>query len=58
MTKQKASFEIKRPVATMLTLKEQSLIDVLREIPFGRVVIYLENGEPARIEEALKSRKF
>jgi hypothetical protein len=42
----------------MLTLKEQSLIDTLREIPHGKVVIYLEDGEPARMEEALKSRKF
>jgi O6-methylguanine-DNA--protein-cysteine methyltransferase len=58
MSEPKTQFQVKRPVDKMLTLKEQRLIDALREIPFGRVVIYLENGEPARIEEALKSIKF
>jgi hypothetical protein len=58
MNEPKTQYQVKRSVAKMLTLKEQSLIDTLREIPYGRIVIYLENGEPVRMEEALKSRKF
>ncbi len=58
MIETKTQSQIKHTVSKMLSQKEQNLIDALREIPFGRVVIYLENGEPARMEEALKSRKF
>jgi len=41
-----------------LTEKEKKLIAFLRQIGYGRVVIFLENGQPMRIEEGIKSTKL
>ena len=41
-----------------LTEKEQSLIEKLRVIAFGKVVIIMENKAPVRIEEIRESIKL
>ena len=38
--------------------KEKKLLELLREIGYGRVVIYLEAGQPVRIVEIQKSTKL
>jgi len=42
----------------VLSPQEMDLISVLREIPFGRVRIYMNHSQPERIEEAFRSRKL
>jgi len=39
----------------ILTKKENSLIEKLREIPYGQVIIIMKNGEPIRIEQIKQS---
>ena len=43
---------------TMVTERERRLIELLRETGYGQVVIYLENGQPVRIELVRKSIKL
>ena len=38
--------------------KEKKLIELLRKIPYGKVVIFLEGGQPIRIEEVRESVKL
>jgi len=42
----------------VLTEKEKRLIEVLRELSYGQITIFLENGQPVRVVEALKSIKL
>jgi len=41
-----------------LSEKEKKLIENLRLIPYGQVVIYMEKGEPVRIVQIEKSIKL
>ena len=38
--------------------KEKKLIELLRKVSYGKVVIFLENGQPIRIEEVRESVKL
>ncbi len=38
--------------------KEIKLIEYCRDVKYGQVVIFLENGQPVRIEEVKKSIKL
>ena len=40
------------------TEKEQQLLNLIRELGFGEVHIYVANGQPVRAEEIKKSVKF
>lgn len=40
------------------TEKEQQLLDLIRELGFGEVHIFVANGQPVRAEEIKKSVKF
>ncbi len=42
----------------MLSEKEGSLILKIREIDYGEVVIYMQNGQPERIERTTESVKL
>jgi len=42
----------------IISKNEQKLLKLLHEIGYGRVVLYLEAGQPIRIEEAVKSIKL
>ena len=42
----------------MVSDKERSLIKLLRDTKYGRVVVYLESGQPVRVEEVTKSIKL
>ena len=42
----------------IVTKKEYALLELLREIGYGRVVIHLEDTQPVRVEEGVKSRKL
>jgi len=41
-----------------LSGKELKLIETLRQVAYGRVVIFMENGQPVRTEEIIKSKKL
>jgi len=41
-----------------LTDKEQKLIELLRQTRYGQIVIYLEEGQPIRIERIRESVKL
>lgn len=40
------------------TEKEQRLLDLIRELGFGEVRIFVADGQPVRAEEIKKSVKF
>ncbi|RPI49402.1 MAG: DUF2292 domain-containing protein [Deltaproteobacteria bacterium] len=42
-------------VENNLSDKEKKLIEFLRKIPFGKLTVFMQNGQPVRIEEAIKS---
>lgn len=42
----------------MVSNRERKLIELLRDTKFGQVVIYLEEGEPVRIEKVKESIKL
>jgi len=44
--------------SVILNDKEYALIKLLREIKYGQVIIYLENGVPVRIEKIKESMKL
>ena len=46
------------PGNNKLTEKEQALIRQLRLIKYGRVIIYMENHEPVRIDEIKENIKL
>ena len=46
------------PEVVCLTEKEQNLIKKLREIGWGRVMIFIEGSQPVRIEEGVKGSKL
>jgi hypothetical protein len=39
----------------LLTPKEKKLIEKLRTIPFGQVVIFMQDGQPYRVEKITES---
>ena len=41
-----------------LTEKEKKLIEVCREISYGQVTIFMENGQPVRVELIKESVKL
>ena len=41
-----------------LTEKEKKLIELIRKIKYGKVVVILEGGQPTRIEEVRESVKL
>ena len=41
-----------------LTEKEKHLIEEIRKICYGRIVIIMQEGEPVRIEEGIASKKL
>ncbi len=41
-----------------LTEKEEKLIQVIRELKFGEIHIYVADGQPVRAENIKKSIKF
>ena len=48
--------ETKRPMP--VTEKEQKLIELLRELRFGELHLYIADGQPVRLEEIKKSIKL
>lgn len=42
----------------LLTEKEKRLIEILREIKYGEIVILVQDRQPVRIEEVKKSIKL
>ena len=40
------------------TEKEKKQLILQRKIGYGRVTIFLENGQPVRVEEGIKSTKL
>ena len=42
----------------MLSDKEKRLLELLHEIKYGQVIIYLEAGQPVRIEKIKESIKL
>lgn len=42
----------------MVTEKERNLMEEIRKINYGRVIVFVENGQPARIDEIQKSKKL
>ena len=48
--------ETKRPMS--VTEKEQKLIELLREMRFGELHLFIADGQPVRIEEIRKSIKL
>ncbi len=41
-----------------LTEKEEKLIQIIRELKFGEIHIYVADGQPVRAENIKKSIKF
>lgn len=39
-----------------ITEREKKLIDKLRQIPFGKVTIFMQDGSPVRIERIEESQ--
>ena len=39
----------------MVSDRERNLLELLRAIKYGKVVVYLKDGQPVRAEEAIKS---
>ena len=42
----------------LVSNKEQKLLELLREVSYGQVVIYLEEGELVRVEKIKESIKL
>jgi len=45
-------------ISALLTEKEQKLLDILRELGYGEVVVTIKGGIPVHIEEIKKSIKL
>lgn len=45
-------------VLDQLTDRERRLLEVIRELGFGELKIVVQNSEPVRIEELIKSIKL
>lgn len=46
------------PEKLQLTEKECKLIELCRTIGYGQIVIFMEHGQPVRVEEIKKSIKL
>ena len=44
--------------ACRLTEKQTQLLDYIKAVNYGKFMLYCEEGQPVRAEEALKSNKF
>ncbi|KKM87914.1 hypothetical protein LCGC14_1264150 [marine sediment metagenome] len=38
--------------------KERNLLDQIRKVPYGEVIIFMRDGQPERIEKAVESVKL
>lgn len=47
-----------KEVSVIISERERKLLKLLHQIGYGRITLYLEAGQPVRIEEALKSIKL
>ena len=47
-----------KDISAIITDKENKLLEELRKVTYGRVVVFMENGQPVRIEEVRKSVKL
>lgn len=47
-----------KTVMVSLTEREKKLIEVLRTVPYGQVVIFQESGQPVRVELIKESVKL
>lgn len=45
-------------IHVIVTNKEHALLKLLRDIGYGRVMVILEDKQPVRIEEGIRSRKL
>jgi len=45
-------------VSALITEKEQKLLDILRELGYGEVIVTIKGGIPVHIEEIKKSIKL
>jgi hypothetical protein len=43
---------------TNITMKERKLLNLIREIGFGEVKVFIADGQPGRVEEIKKSVKL
>jgi len=50
--------EVNTDKELVLTDRERKLIELLRITGYGQLVIYLEQGQPVRVEELKKSIKL
>ena len=48
----------KNRLSAILSKQEESLLKALREIRYGQVTIYLDAGQPVRIEKIKESIKL
>lgn len=49
---------MERTVKIDCTEKEQKLLQLIREIGFGEVKVFIADGQPVRVEEIKKSVKL
>ena len=42
----------------MLNKQEEALLKILRDIKYGQVVVYMDSGQPIRIEKITESIKL
>ena len=49
------TLELSEKGSITLTLKEQHLIEQVRELRFGWLKIVVQDGQPVRVEEGIKS---
>lgn len=47
-----------KETSVTLTKQDEALLKHLREIRYGRLVVFIEAGHPVRSEEGIKSRKY
>lgn len=58
MNNQKSKNLTSKESSDIISIKEQNLLEKLHKIGFGRVTLYIEDGQPIRIEEGIKSTKL
>jgi len=47
-----------KKIVRELTEKEANLLDLIKRVQYGKIVIYCEQGQPMRVEEGVKSSKL
>ena len=46
------------PRTLIVSDKERNLLNLLRQIPYGEVVIVMHDGQPDRIERGIEKKKL